>query len=172
MVKVNAIVAMDPARVIGINNQLPWKLPEDLRRFAQLTTGHTVLMGRKTYQSLPNSFRPLPKRKNVVVSRGSASQLLLPKGVELVSSPGEYIERCKTGAEVLPSEVLWIIGGSELYVATKQYWDEVFVTLLSQTYSGDVHFPEFESEFRLIEEEKCPGFSFQRWARQSLQAPA
>ena len=80
--KVAAIVAMSENRVIGINNSLPWYLPEDLKRFKKLTTGCPVIMGRKTFESLPTKFRPLPDRRNIVISSNSKMESL---GVEVFS---------------------------------------------------------------------------------------
>ena len=82
-VRVLVIVAMDEGRVIGFENKLPWHITEDMKRFAQLTTGHTVLMGRKTYQSLPDKFRPLPNRKNIVVT-GKPQDYDFPAKVEAI----------------------------------------------------------------------------------------
>lgn len=165
MPKICAIVAMDEGRVIGINNQLPWKLPEDLKRFSALTTGHTVLMGRKTYQSLPSSFRPLPKRRNVVLSRGNRHQFGIPKEVDVYTSPEEFLRDCRAGTFAVPSGVVWVIGGAEVYKQTMPFWDEVFVTRIKGTHKGDAFFPEFEGQFALQEAEESERCTFQRYVR-------
>jgi dihydrofolate reductase len=165
--KLCAIAAMDAERVIGLNNQLPWKLPQDLKRFAALTTGHTVLMGRKTYQSLPGRFRPLPQRKNIVISRGTRQAILLPKDVELWNDPRAFLDSCRDGTTKLPSEKIWIIGGAELYAATQALWDEVYLTRIDGRHEGDAFFPAFESKFELKSKEPHEGYVFEHYARQS-----
>ena len=164
--KIFAIAAADIDGVIGINNQLPWKLPEDLKRFSALTSGHTVVMGRKTYQSLPGSFRPLSGRKNIVISRSTSRQaLLLPKEVELWKDPDLFLESCKLGVTKLPSDTIWIIGGAELYASTMQLWDEVFLTRLESKHEGDKYFPKFADNFSLIDTEQHSGYQFMHYRR-------
>lgn len=162
--KIAAVAAMDEDRVIGADNQIPWHLPEDLKRFSSLTAGHTVLMGRKTYQSLKLPYRPLPRRKNVVITR-DPSQLADEKGIETASSPERFIQACKRGDIVLPSEKLWIIGGEQIYRQTVEYWDEVYLTVVHGKHEGDAHFVEFEDQFRLVEREEHRGFSFLHYLR-------
>ena len=140
---------MDEGRVIGFKNQIPWHIPDDLKRFALLTTGHTVVMGRKTYESLPAKFRPLPKRKNVIISRG-LSQLEPPAEIEVWSDPQDFIAACLNGRVLLPSDKLWIIGGAELYQSTINFWDEVMLTLVPGQHQGDAYFPKFEQNFELV----------------------
>ncbi|HQH28508.1 MAG TPA: dihydrofolate reductase, partial [Oligoflexia bacterium] len=100
--RVIAIAAMDEARVIGAKNALPWSIPEDSRRFFSLTKGHAVLMGRKTYESLPARFRPLPQRRNLVISR-SPAQLAQDSGIEVHTCACELIDSARSGAYALPS---------------------------------------------------------------------
>lgn len=165
--KLCAIAAMDANRVIGLNNQLPWKLPEDLKKFSALTTGHTVLMGRKTFQSLPGRYRPLPNRKNIVVSRGSRQALLLPKEVELWNDPLAFLAACREDQTRVPSGLVWVIGGAELYAITRPYWDEVYLTRLAAQHEGDAFFPQFESEFVLQGSEPHQGYCFEHYTRKS-----
>lgn len=162
--KIIAIVAMDNARVIGFNNQLPWKIPEDMKRFSQLTTGHTVLMGRKTYQSLPKKFRPLPNRRNVVVSRDPQS-LKNEEGIEVRSDVEQFMADVKSGKEQIAGEILWVIGGAEIYVATKPFWDAVRVTLVDGAHQGDAFFPKFEGGFIKTESEAGSGFEFLTYSK-------
>lgn len=162
--KLIAIVAMDEDRVIGVNNTLPWKIPEDLKRFSQLTTGHTVLMGRKTFDSLPPKFRPLPGRKNIVLSR-SPQTLSLPPSVSAYSSIDELLLNCASGKENLPSDLVWIIGGAEIYSLTLPLWDELYLTRVSSKHKGDAYFPEFENKFRRVEVEEREGYSFEHYVR-------
>lgn len=163
-VKVIAIAAMDEAGVIGFKDKLPWHIPEDMKRFAALTTGHAVLMGRKTYDSLPAKYKPLPNRKNIVVTR-NPSALSLPNDVATISSAKDFINACKSGDESLPSEKLWVIGGAMIYKETQEYWDEIYLTLVKGKHEGDVYFPNFESEYKVVSEEPNPAFCFVHLAR-------
>lgn len=142
--KVAAIVAMDETRVIGRGGSLPWNLPEDMAHFRAQTTGHIVIMGRKTWESLPPRFRPLPNRLNIVVSR-NLSSLELPEGVIGASSIEESIHAALERAQ--PGQVIWFIGGGELYRAALPMCDEVHLTLVSGQHQGDAFFPAFEENF-------------------------
>jgi dihydrofolate reductase len=164
-VKVCAIVAMAENRVIGRGQEIPWKLPEDMRHFASLTTGHTVLMGRKTFQSLPPRFRPLPGRVNVVATRDPASLPGYSESVQTCASPQLYLEHAKAGKLNLSSNLIWIAGGAEIYRLTLAYWDELFLTLVEGAPEGDAIFPEFEEYFHLSSSESHAGFCFQHYER-------
>ncbi len=128
------IVAMSENRVIGRDGGLPWHLPDDLKRFKRLTTGHTVVMGRRTYESIG---RPLPNRENIILTR----------------QPGYTVE----GATVLPSleaalanltdrEQVFIIGGGEIYRQALPLADRIELTLIHQHIEGDTTFPEIPSD--------------------------
>lgn len=163
-IKVAAIVAMSENRVIGVKNALPWRISEDAKRFSKLTTNHTVLMGRKTYESLPNKFRPLPNRHNVVLTR-QAELKLDSDQVEIITSFDEYLNQLNSAQKVLMSDRLWIIGGEEIYRMTLSHCDEVYLTLVKGEYEGDAYFPEFESEFEAINTEEHDSFSFIDYTR-------
>ncbi|MEH6938568.1 dihydrofolate reductase [Bacillus sp. JJ664] len=125
-----AIVAMSEGNVIGINNDLPWHLPQELKYFKQITTGHTIIMGRKTYESIG---RPLPNRKNVVVTRQSDYEA---KGVTVINNLQEYLNEHK-------EEVLFVIGGAELFNMAFPYFDTLYITEIHHQFEGDTFFPEF-----------------------------
>lgn len=161
MISVVAIVAMDEDRVIGFKNKLPWHLPEDFRRFSKLTTGDTVLMGRNTYWSLPEKYRPLPNRQNVVVS----TTMQAIEGVTIEKSPVDYIKKVKNGEISIQGEKLWIIGGEQIYRATCALWDLVELTLVNGKHEGDTFFPKFEKDFKLIDQEKSKECSFLTYSR-------
>jgi dihydrofolate reductase len=129
-----AVAAMGANRVIGRDGELPWHIPGDLKFFKQLTTGGTILMGRKTHDSIG---RPLPKRRNLVLSRtGSGAE-----GVEVFSSLDE-IDR------TVPSdEKIYVIGGAEVYRLTMDRWDEVYLTRIEGDHEGDTFLPKFEDQF-------------------------
>lgn len=160
--RIAAIVAMDEARIIGKDGALPWHLPEDLAHFKALTTGHVVVMGRKTWDSLPPKFRPLPGRTNVVVTR-NPSALSVPSGVLVASSPEEGIAKAKDVAA--PGSTIWIIGGAELYRMTLPLCDEVYLTKVDGVHEGDATLPAFEEGFSLVEERRGERCSFVRYAR-------
>lgn len=162
--KIFVIVAMDEGRVIGAQGKIPWHLPEDLKRFSSLTRGHAVLMGRKTYFSLPLKFRPLPERVNIVVTRDPTA-LASEKGILISDSPDKAVRDFRRGALAPDSEILWIIGGSEIYDATRGFWDEIYVTEVPGKHSGDARFPELPTEFVEVERHSGAGCSFVRYKK-------
>ena len=164
MTRVAAIVGMADGRVIGVDNSLPWHVPADLKRFKDLTGGHTVLMGRKTYESLPEKFRPLPNRQNVVVSRTTGVKNY-PDDVEVVKDPLVYIEQVKSGEIPIAGDILWVIGGQKIYEITLPLCDELYLTRIQGEYEGDAFFPAFESEFQTLAIDEHEGYSFEHLSR-------
>jgi len=162
--KVIAIAAMDEGRVIGRDNSLIWDLPEDMKRFAALTKGHTVLMGRKTFESTPMKSRPLPKRKNVVCTRGQ----ILRDDIEVTSDPVQYIQQVRAGQREIEGEILWIIGGEQIYRLALPFCDAIELTLIRGKHEGDAFFPDFEGEFELLGEQPGEGFVFQSYLRPKI----
>ncbi len=118
--------------VIGKDGALPWRLPEDLRHFRELTMGHPVLMGRKTWDSLPSRVRPLPGRRNVVLTRQAGWQA---EGAEVVSSLDDALARLAGEGRV------FVIGGAELYAAAMPLADALALTEIDREFDGDVYFP-------------------------------
>lgn len=159
---VAAIVAMDEIRFIGKNGALPWHLPEDLSHFKKLTTGHIVIMGRKTWDSLPAKFRPLPNRVNVVVSR-TPEALSLPHGVLKANSLESSIALATERAD--SNQRIWIIGGAELYKAGLPLCHEIHLTLVRGVHDGDARFPEFEAGFDMVSEEQGQECAFRVYRR-------
>jgi dihydrofolate reductase len=138
-----AIVARNG--VIGQGERLPWHLPEDLRFFRQATRGHAVVMGRKTWQSLPPRFRPLPGRRNVVVTRNAAFDA---PGAECVGSLDQALQR------LAAEDRVFVIGGAELYAQALQAADELMLTEIDRDFDGDRHFPPWDrSRFRELRRE-------------------
>ncbi|MBC2603468.1 dihydrofolate reductase [Puniceicoccus vermicola] len=129
-----AVAAMADNRVIGRDGQLPWHLPGDLKFFKNLTSGATILMGRKTYESIG---RPLPKRRNLVLSR---SDFEAP-GIEVFSS----VKALQSA--LAPDEKVYVIGGAEIYRLTMDLWTEVYLTRVKLASEGDTFFPPFEERF-------------------------
>ena len=161
-VPVAAVVAMDENRLIGKAGGLPWHVPEDLAHFRNLTKGHVVVMGRKTWESLPEKFRPLPGRINVVVSR-DLGKLALPDGVLGVNSPEEAVRVARSVAR--DGQRVWIIGGAELYRATLPLCSEVHLTVVDGSHEGDAWLPSFEEHFTKTSETRGERCSFQVYGR-------
>jgi dihydrofolate reductase len=123
------IVAMAENHVIGRDNNLPWRLPNDLKHFRQLTMGHPIIMGRKNYQSIG---RPLPGRTNIVVTR---TRDFAAPGCIVVHSMDDALDAAGTDAEP------FIIGGADLYAQTLDHAQKLYLTLVHAEVSGDVCFP-------------------------------
>ncbi len=132
---ISFIVAMDDNNLIGKDNALPWHLPADLAYFKKVTTNHTIVMGRKTYESIG---RPLPKRKNVVLTHSTSFQ---EEGVTVIHSLDELKEMANRS-----NEELFIIGGARLYEQLLPVADRLYVTHIRATFDGDTHFPVFSKE--------------------------
>jgi len=126
------IAAVARNRVIGINNTLPWHLPEDLKRFRALTMGHHIIMGRKTYESLG---RLLPGRTTVIVSRSKDYAVL---GALVADSLDAALTLCGDDTEV------FVIGGAELYLAAIQRADRLYLTEIDRDFDGDTFFPDVD----------------------------
>jgi len=138
-VRVALVAAIARGRVIGRDNAIPWWIPEDARRFRALTTGHAVVMGRRTWESLPDRFRPLPDRRNVVVTRDLA---WAAEGAERAESVDEALRLLDGTPRV------FVIGGAEVYRAALPLADELLLTEVEADVRGDTFFPEFDpSEF-------------------------
>lgn len=132
----SAIAAMSDNRVIGINNQLPWRLPADLRHFKSLTTGHPILMGRKTYESIG---RPLPNRINIIITRNPA--LTIPDCI-VVTTFEAALER----AAALEKQEIFIIGGAEVYQQSLPFLDRIYLTVVHDNFEGDAFFPVLDMQ--------------------------
>ncbi|MYM67534.1 dihydrofolate reductase [Pseudoduganella sp. FT55W] len=132
MSKLTIIVATDAQRGIGINNTLPWKLPEDLAHFKRLTTGHPIIMGRKTFDSIG---RPLPNRRNIVITRNAEWQ---HDGVEVVGS-------IEAAIALLGGAEGYVIGGAEIYKQSLQLAEQLIITEIAHTFDCDAFFPELDA---------------------------
>lgn len=135
--KLSLIAAMSQNRVIGKNGKLPWHLPSDLKRFRELTEGKTVIIGRKTYESIVAHIGgPLPKRNSIVISRDKAYRA---EGCTVVSS---FTEACR--AVEHPDEEVFVIGGEMIYNEALDFADKIYLTLVHTVIDGDAFFPQFE----------------------------
>jgi dihydrofolate reductase len=139
--RLSIIAAIARNRVIGRENAIPWHLPDDLRRFRALTMGNPIIMGRRTWESLG---RPLPGRRNLVVSRGFEGE-----GCEVFPSLESAIAGCAASADA------FVIGGAKLYAPALARADRMFLTEIDADFEGDTLFPDFDRmKWRVIERER------------------
>ena len=137
------IAAMDLNRVIGIDNQMPWHLPDDLKFFKAKTVGKTVLMGRKTFESL--GCRPLPNRRNLIITRNAD---YIAEGAEVYTSIEKALESCQAETEIV------IMGGGELYKQMLPYANKLYVTWVQTKVEGDTSFPAWDdADWFVLEKE-------------------
>lgn len=136
---INIIVAMDLKNTIGKDNQLPWYIPSDLKHFKKITTGHTIVMGRKTFESIG---KPLPNRDNIILTK---NENYVVKGCMVCNSIEEIFSLSK-------DKEIFIIGGAEIYKIFLPYTDKLYITLIHDKFDGDTFFPRIKfSEWELIE---------------------
>jgi dihydrofolate reductase len=136
---VKAIVAMTRHRVIGDSNRIPWRLQGEQRWFKEITMGHPILMGRKTFASIG---KPLPGRRNLVVTRTSACA-----GVDIIRDL-ELFDPTPYESE---GKEIFVIGGAEIYSALLGQCNAIYATIVKQEYTGDTIFPEFDAQFAISE---------------------
>ncbi len=130
--KIAFIVAMANNRVIGLKNQMPWHLAADLKKFQQITTGHTILMGRKTHESIG---RALPKRRNIIVSRNA----------NYAANNCEVFHDLETAlASCSAEKTVFVIGGATLYAKLLNRVDILYITEIKQDFNGDTYFPAID----------------------------
>lgn len=130
--RISLIAALAQNRVIGVNNTLPWRLPEDLQRFKTLTMGHPIVMGRKTFESIG---RPLPGRTTVIISRSAYST---PADCRVVHSIAEAVAVCKDEPEI------FFVGGAQLYEQLLPRAERLYLTEIQAEFAGDAWFPPFD----------------------------
>ena len=132
------IAAVAENGAIGKDGDIPWHIPEDLDHFKQKTTGHPVIMGRKTFESLPENFRPLPDRTNIVLTRSDMDK---EEGIRVAGS----MEKAYSIAEELDDRA-FIIGGASVYKQALSEADKMILTEVKKEVDGDTFFPEFDRE--------------------------
>ena len=135
--RISIVAAVARSGVIGRDDAIPWRIPEDARRFREITLGHPVVMGRRTWDSLPDRFRPLPDRRNLVVTRNPDWRA---EGAERAGSLDDAL------ALVGDSPQVFVIGGAEIYAAALPLADELLLTEIDADTVGDVTFPAFDPE--------------------------
>jgi len=153
---VTIVVAIGENNAIGKDNELLWYLPKDLRHFKTITNGHTIIMGRKTFESVK---KPLPNRRNIIITRNTELSI---EGAEVVHTIDEALEISKEDGEV------FIIGGAEIYKQAMKHTDKIFLTVVHESFEADAFFPEIDtnlweetaSETHLPDEKNNLSFTF------------
>jgi dihydrofolate reductase len=141
---ISIIVAIAENMAIGKNNDLLWHIPADLKRFKLITSGHPVIMGKRTWESLPR--RPLPNRRNIVITDQAGEMI---EGAEMAYSIEEAIALCK------PEDENFIIGGASVYRQFLPHADRLYLTFVHKAFEADVFFPEIDfSQWKLISKEE------------------
>ena len=163
--RISLIWAQSRNGVIGKDGVMPWHLPEDLAHFKRTTLSHPVIMGRRTWDSIPPRFRPLPGRRNIVVTRQADWQ---ETGVESAPSLVDALQKCENDRQV------WIIGGAQIYTQALPLADELVVTEIDAAFDGDAHAPAIGPDWREVARERIVAasglpLSFVIWHR--LQRP-
>lgn len=158
---ISMIAAMSLNRVIGRDNALPWYIPEDMKFFRKMTQGHTVIMGRKTFESIG---KILPNRFNIIISRTLKKLDCNPKDVIVVDSLEAALCKCK------PTDKIMIIGGGEIYRQALPYANHVYLTIIDIEVDGDTTFPElnmaeWKNTSAEIMDDHDPSFSFNAYER-------
>ncbi len=163
------IAAVSQNNVIGVDGKIPWRLPEDMKRFATLTTPHPVIMGRVTYESIPKKFRPLPGRQNVVLTRDISfceNGVLVIRSLEDALDVLQERSICKDGIDY---SKIFIGGGQKVYEAAMEYATSLEITHVKQHVEGREirYFPEIDQEkvWREQKREDKKGYSFVTYVR-------
>ena len=133
------IVAVSKNNVIGKNNSLAWHLPDDMNYFSNMTQGHSVIMGRKNWESIPKKFRPLPNRKNIVITRNTDFN---EDKCKVVNSLEDAIKVSRNNDD----EEIFIIGGGEIYKLGLDFIDKLYITEIKANVEGDTFFPLWDSK--------------------------
>ena len=168
MSEIVIIAAVAKNRVIGKDNRLLWNIPEDMAHFKALTAGHTVVMGRKTWESLPPRFRPLPGRRNIVISR--QADYAAP-GAEVADSLENALKLASTlgpAADSMVAATVFIIGGEQIYKQSMAVADRLEITEVDLEPEGDAWFPEIAAvDWGNTAKTERAGFAFVTYRRRA-----
>lgn len=165
MMMISQIVAIGKNRAMGINNALPWHLPEDMKFFREKTKGHVMIMGRKTFESLGT---PLPHRQHIIITRQADFKYDHPR-VKIVSNLQQALQATQEFLPQWPEEV-FIIGGSGVFKEAFPITNKIYLTLIAQDFAGDVFYPDIpENQFIMTEKTEVTTspipFAFTTWER-------
>ena len=154
---INVIVAMTKDRVIGEGGQIPWHIADDMRMFKTLTQGSTVIMGKTTWLSIPDRFRPLPGRANIIVSTTLDKQ----EGAKVCKSVDEALKEAKKN-----KNEIYCIGGARLYAAMLPLADTMYISWIRKEYDGDAYFPAVDfNKWKEADAKEFPDFVFKKYLR-------
>jgi dihydrofolate reductase len=145
---ISLIVAMDKNNLIGGENKLLWNIPGELKRFREITSGHPIIMGRKTHQSIG---RVLPNRTNIIITRDQDYQV---DGAIVVHSLEEALEKAKSE---IGSDEIFVIGGGQIYAQALPVTDRLYLTIVEGEYEGDTHFPDYSAFSRVVDIQEFSG---------------
>jgi len=162
---VSLIAAMAENRVIGKDRRLPWHLPDEMKHFVRLTTGHTVVMGRKTFESIGS--KPLPNRRNIILTHNLDYSCPAPGSIETAASVLDAIAR------VAPNDEVFICGGEQAYQEALPLADRLYLTIVHAKFDGDAYFPDYNrSDWHLTDQTRhepddrhAHAFTFHRYER-------
>ncbi len=155
MKMISLIVAMSKNRVIGVNNTLPWRIPEELQHFKKLTMGKPIIMGRKTFDSIGR--RVLPGRKSIILTRDTD---LVGDGFVVADSVTAALRAAGETNEIM------VIGGASVYAAFLELADRIYISVVPEEYTGDAFFPELDAKtWHLVEQQEQPKFIAQIFER-------
>ncbi|WP_338971307.1 dihydrofolate reductase [Spiroplasma endosymbiont of Panorpa germanica] len=155
---IKLVWAQTQAGIIGKNNQLPWKIPEEMKFFKEYTTNKTIVMGRKTFEAIGS--KPLPNRENLVISR-QENLKFQDNEIKIISDINDLIEQYQKKANELI-----VIGGSQIYQMFLPYADELIVSFIKEEYDGDTKFPEINwNDFKLYSEIDREKFVVKKYER-------
>jgi dihydrofolate reductase len=161
--KLSLVAAVAENGVIGVDGEMPWHYPEDLRRFKETTMGHPVIMGRKTYESIERRLGgPLPGRRNIVLSRQGT--LDLPDGAVHAESIEEALERAENALDS-DRETVYVIGGETVYAELIDRADELLITEIPDSPDGETYFPEIGPEWNEHDRESVGELTFVTYRR-------
>ncbi|MBI2036674.1 dihydrofolate reductase [Candidatus Microgenomates bacterium] len=146
--KLSIIAAMDEKRGIGKDNKLPWHIPEDLVRFKKLTTGHTIIMGRKTFESLG---RPLPNRTNIVITRNPSFARSHLASVAVAHS---FSEALRLASLAQGNDEIFVIGGGQIFAQALSLADKLYLTIVEGDYHADTFFPQYSQFTKVVFEQE------------------
>lgn len=157
--KISIIAAIGKNRELGKNGKIPWHISEDFKRFKEITNGHPLIMGRKTWESLP--IKPLPKRYNIIVTRDTHFEIRTTGSTRrgLVEIAGSLREAVKKAKEILKpvqddnSNEIFIIGGGQIYEQGIKFADKLYLTIIDSSFDADTFFPAY-SDFKKVVFEK------------------
>jgi dihydrofolate reductase len=157
---ITIIAALTSEGIIGKQKSLPWSLPEDMAHFKRVTEGNTVIMGRKTWMSIPIKYRPLPNRHNIVVSRNMQQE----ENIDVCTNMNQAIAKAKSYGKDI-----FVIGGAQIYALAIEHATKMLLSHIHKDYEGDTFFPKFnKEEWNITNIEEYKEFTLHQYIRRSM----